>query len=69
MVLYKQCKGNKYCLEDPTCYLTKRRNVDLTAEHVGKRTCRGRRLDECASDKCMATRGPQRFCRKRTKRV
>ena len=66
------CKGNVRCLEDPSCYLTRQtaKRRAYCRKRLGKRTCRGRRLDECVSDRCMATKGPQRYyCRKRyTKR-
>ena len=63
------CKGNVRCLEDPTCSLT--RMTSKRRSYCRKRTCRGKHLDECVTDKCIATKGPQRFyCRKRyTKRV
>jgi hypothetical protein len=66
------CKGNVRCLEDPTCYLTKMtaKRRAYCKKRMGKRSCRGRPLDVCFSEKCLATKGPTRFyCRRRTKRV
>lgn len=66
------CKGRKIgiCMEDPECLTVHgKKRKSYCRKRVGKRTCRGRRLDECENDKCIATQGPKRFyCRKRYSR-
>ena len=63
------CKGKAInrCLEDPDCLLTlAKKRKTYCRRRVKKRICRGRRLDECESNNCIATQGPSRFyCRKR----
>jgi hypothetical protein len=68
------CKGRPTttCLENPECLLTLgKKRKSYCRRRVGKRTCRGKRLDECENDRCIVTQGPNRFyCRKRySKRV
>ena len=67
------CKGlsTSACAKMKECFNTRANKRKSYCRRRGKGknfTCRGRPVDDCASEKCTVTQGPMRFyCRKNTR--